>query len=89
MLSGILTVIGFIPTAIGLIEKVYVALGRLKMSSSDKHSAVVALVRDAIITSEGFAGKDIADEELFSDGLDQTIDGIVKMLNASVWYKKK
>jgi hypothetical protein len=46
-----------------------------------------ALIREAIEGVEGYTGKDIVDEALFEQGLNETIPGVIKMLNASVWHK--
>ncbi len=54
----------------------------------DKKSMVLGLLTSIIGISESVAGKDIMDEKAFNDGISQMIDGAVKCLNASIWYKK-
>ena len=83
------TVFGYVTGAVELVERV---AGFFKgkgnpLTGSDKHQMAAALIREAIEGVEGFTGKDIIDEALFEQGLNETIPGVIKMLNASVWHK--
>ena len=89
-LAGIVKIIAQIPAIIAFIESISKPDGIQKdaLTGPQKHAAVESLVRDAILSSDEFTDKDIADEDMFSEGVNNVIDGIVKMLNASVWQKK-
>jgi hypothetical protein len=83
------TVFGYVTGAIEVVEKI-AGFFRSKgnpLTSGDKHQMAAALIREAIEGVEGFTGKDIVDEALFEQGLNETILGVIKMLNASVWHK--
>jgi len=56
-------------------------------SGSAKKGTVISVVSAIIGFSEAVAAKDIVDDKAFQDGMSQAIEGVVKMLNASVWYK--
>lgn len=83
--------IGYFFTAIDIVERVaniFKGSGEVA-SGEEKHTAAVALIRGAIEQGEFIAQKDIVDEVGFSEGMDLVIQGVVKMLNASFWYKRK
>lgn len=68
---------------------IQVVEGLVGAAGSTKHEQAANMVKEAIGVGEAIAQKDIVDEQLFSDGLNDTIGGIVKLLNASVWHKSK
>lgn len=77
-------IVGLVPTVVQLVE----TIGKVfKLSGSQKKEAALAAVKDAIMLSEEFAGKEIADEDAFQEGLSKAIDGIVAMMNATEWKK--
>jgi hypothetical protein len=84
------SVFGYVIGAVELVEKIagFFKKKDVPLSGPDKQAMAIQLIREAIESVEGFSGKDIMDEVLFQQGLEETIPGVVKMLNASVWYKK-
>lgn len=85
--GGVIGGVGYIGPAIQLAEIVFAQIGKAN-AGGDKKELVKTLVKQAILTGEGISQKDIIDEDKFTDGLDKAVDGVVAMLNASVWYKK-
>ena len=81
-IKAIFSIVEILPLAIRTVEKLF---GKGK--GIDKKTAVIDLIEDLIVSGETFAGKEIVDQTAFKSGLNMTIDGIVKMLNATVWYK--
>lgn len=53
-----------------------------------KKDFVLQILVAIIGMSESIAQKDIVDEKAFSEGLSKVIEGVVQMLNASIWKKK-
>lgn len=86
-LGTIISVASNIPQIISLVERI-ASLFKGSVSGPDKKAVVMALVKDSIMAAEGITDKDIVDEQAFVEGLGEVVDGTVKMLNASVWYKK-
>ena len=82
-------VFGYVTGAVELVEKIanFFKTKGTPLPGSQKHEMAVALIREAIEGVEGFTGEDIADEALFEEGLNETIPGVIKKLNASVWRK--
>src|SRR3972149_852084 len=78
-------VVGYATGAIGLVEQLAKILKGTKreLFSNDKHDLVVVMIKESITQTEMFLGKEIIDEEMFAEGLDQVIHGIIKMANAS------
>jgi hypothetical protein len=58
------------------------------MKGDQKQASVIDFVGTALNFTEAVANKDIVDNDMFQEGLKQANDGIVKMLNASIWAKK-
>jgi hypothetical protein len=58
------------------------------LKGDQKQKTVIEFAGFALNLAESISSKDIVDNAMFQDGLKQANDGIVKMLNASVWYKK-
>jgi len=85
--KGIYSAIAMIPAAINIVELVS-KIFKGTPSGDEKHRAAVEIIKNMIMAGEGISQKDIVDEEAFAVGLDVAIDGIVAMLNASIWYKK-
>lgn len=78
----ILQIVTALPTLIQTVESV----------RGSKNGAVKqAEVRDAVLgtasTMQVLGQLQVLDQRKFKAGLDQVIDGIVKMLNASAWKK--
>lgn len=82
-LTKLLKAIAFIPAIVTGVEPLFGS-----GNGQQKQSAAVSLVGVLIGAAEGIAAKDIADEGAFQEGLKKAIDGVVQMLNASVWHKK-
>ena len=78
-------IISALPSIIQLVEKVIPNKQGQPSTGPQKKEAVIAIVREMLLTAEGFTGKDIMDEAAFTSGLDQAIEGIVRMLNATGW----
>lgn len=79
---GIVTgVISRLPGIIEMVEKVS-RIFKGDVSGPEKHQLAVELARDTIMEMEEFSGKEIADEQKFSAGLDKAIAGVVEMRNA-------
>ena len=55
----------------------------------DKKNFVAPIVRQAILAIEGFGGKEIVDEDKFSDGVGKVVDGVVTILNATGVFKRE
>jgi hypothetical protein len=83
MVGVIFKVLGFLPNIIELVEKLFGP-----KTGKDKLATAQALVTAALAGVEGLSGKEIVDNALFEEGQKQAIEGIVKCLNASIWYKK-
>jgi len=82
-LSKLLKVIAFLPALITGIEPIYGSgTGKIKQDS------VIGLVMTILGSVEAISAKDIADNDKFQSGLKKAIDGVVEMLNASIWYKR-
>lgn len=79
----------YVPAILGVVEQIGDLLGKDKMDSQAKHDLAIALIKDVLMSAEGFSQKDIVDEEKFSEALDKIVHATVDALNASVWYNKK
>lgn len=82
-LLQILRVINMIPMVIATVESVSKGL-----PGNDKKKLVQDEIMNALTTSELVMGRDIVDEKNFKKNLQKTVDGIVGMLNNSVWKGK-
>lgn len=80
----LLKVISMLPTIVSGVEAVYSGL-----KGNEKQKTVIDFVGTSLNIAEAISAKDIVDNNAFQEGLKQANDGIVKMLNASIWYKKK
>lgn len=80
----LLKIVGYLPSIIVGIENLFG-----KGNGGQKQSAAVDLAGTALGLSNAIAAKDIVDPGMFQDGLKDTIAGVVKMLNASIWHKSK
>lgn len=78
-------IIAALPSIIQLVERILPHKENQPATGTAKHDAVVSIVKEMILTAEGVSGKDIVDEVAFTDGLNQAIEGIVKVLNATAW----
>jgi hypothetical protein len=58
-------------------------------SGADKKNTAMTLAQSVIQASDAVAGEDIIDPNKFQDGLSKVIDGVVAVLNSSVWAKSK
>lgn len=83
MLSALLKIVGFIPSILVGIEGLFGS-----KTGAQKQATAISLIGTLFAGAEGIAGKDIVDNNAFQEGLKQVIEGVVKMLNASVWHKK-
>jgi hypothetical protein len=81
-LSKLLKAIAFLPAIITGVEPLFGS-----GNGTQKKDAAVSLIGTIVGVSESIASKDIIDNGMFQEGLKQAIDGVVKMLNASIWYK--
>lgn len=82
-LGKLLKVVAFLPAFITGVEPIFGnGTGKVKQDS------VVGLVGSILGLAESVAAKDIVDNDKFQEGLRKAIEGIVQMLNASIWAKK-
>jgi hypothetical protein len=85
--QGVMGVLGLmIPALPGLIQSAEAIFGPGR--GSDKLQYVQSLVYHGFGVAEMIAQKDIVDEDGFAEGMKQVNDGIVRMLNASLWHKR-
>ena len=83
-LSNLLKVLGFLPLLISGAENLHGSkCGELKRNVVVDLAGLPTLVKDAV------AAEEIVDEKRFNEGLKKVIEGIVEMLNASVWHRGK
>ncbi len=78
LLKYLPTILPIIIEAIKLVEKIF-GSGQ----GPAKLAAVVSLVKVAVFAVEGITEKDIVDDELFSEGIEELVSGIVKILNST------
>ena len=76
-------VISMLPTIIVGVENFLTGL-----KGDQKQKTVIDFIGTSINLAEAVSEKDIVDQAMFQEGLKQANDGVVKMLNASVWYKR-
>ena len=82
--STLLRIVAYIPTIIAGVESLFGS-----RNGATKQQAASSFVLTALNFGEAIAQKDIVDQDEFKAGLDDTIKGVVRMLNASVWHKSK
>jgi len=82
-LGKLLKVVAFLPALITGIEPIFG-----DKTGKTKQDTVIGLVGSILGMAESVSAKDIVDNDKFQEGLRQAIDGIVKMMNASIWAKK-
>ncbi len=82
-LGTLLKVVGFLPSILVGIEGLFGS-----NTGSQKKETAISLIGTILGLTEGIANKDIVDQGGFIEGLKQAIDGVVKMLNCSVWAKR-
>ena len=83
-LSKLLQGIAFVPAIVTGVEGLF---GH--KSGADKKNTAMTLAQSIIQASDTVAGEDIIDPNKFQDGLSKVIDGVVAVLNSSVWAKNK
>jgi hypothetical protein len=83
-LSKLLQGIAFVPAIVTGVEGLF---GH--KSGAQKKDAALTLVQNTIQATDAIAGSDIIDAGKFQDGLSKVIDGVVQVMNASVWAKAK
>jgi hypothetical protein len=54
-----------------------------------KQAEVIRIITTSLEAAQVISGKDIVDQKAFSKALTKTIDGIVAMLKATRFWKKK
>ena len=81
----ILRIINLIPTAVLAVESIIKGSGR----GSEKALNVQARIMTALETSEFITDRDIVDDKKFRRGLKKISDGIVDVLNSSLWAKRQ
>jgi hypothetical protein len=82
-LQKLLQVVAYLPALITGVEPLFGS-----GNGNQKKDAVLGLVGTLLNFAESISAKDIVDQDAFNDGLKKAIDGIVQVLNASVWAKK-
>jgi hypothetical protein len=85
-LAVFMRVAGYIPAIVSTVEKLSSTDGRRGSRKQDK---AIDMIGAALDIRNAIAAKDIVDAEGFNAGLKMSVDGIVAMLNASVWSKSK
>jgi hypothetical protein len=83
MLSIILKVLTYLPALVTAAENLFP--GRKK--GAEKFDSVADIVTTVLRASEGLTGKEIVDDDKFNEGVRDVINGVVKILNASVWKR--
>lgn len=81
-LGKLLKIITMLPSLIIGVESIFGS-----KSGKEKQNLIVSFVGSILGIAESIAAKDIVDEDAFQEGLKKAIDGVVQMLNASVWHK--
>jgi len=74
---------GVLPMAISIAEVIGGLVKPGQKTGAEKLAAVRAVIKDTIKTSELVAGKDIIDEDLVDQGIEQMINGAVDIMNAT------
>ena len=82
-LTKLLQAIGFVPSVITAIEHLF-----KNGSGSQKKDAVMSFLSSALSIADAVAAKEVVDEAGFKSGLSKIVDGVVDVLNASVWAPK-
>lgn len=82
ILKAIFGIIQILPGLITGIENIFG-----QKTGQKKQDVTVEMVGNVITGMELVSGKDIIDAAGFQAGLKMVIDGVVQMLNASVWHK--
>jgi len=72
----------YLPTLVAGVEVV-----RGGKNGQQKQNEVVAAMNALLDVKNAVADKEIANPGMFNEGLGEAINGVVKMLNASVWNK--
>jgi hypothetical protein len=81
-LGKIFLAVTYLPYIIQAVEAIFGA-----KKGQEKATAAIDLVYRGLGFAEFITTREIVDEDLFREGLKQANDGVVKMLNASVWRK--
>jgi len=82
-LGKLFKVITMLPSIILGVENLMTGL-----KGDQKQATVIEFAGFSLNLAEAISSKDIVDNDKFQEGLKQANDGIVKMLNASIWYKR-
>lgn len=86
MVNALVKFLTYIPQVVLFVDKVgdiVLQLTGKKVPSADKKTLAMELVREAILTSELVSGKEIIDEDLFTESLSKIVDGVVGIKNAT------
>lgn len=76
----------YIPQVVLFVDKVgdvVLQLTGKKVPSADKKTLAMELIKEAILTSELVSGKEIINEDLFTESLSKVVDGVVGIKNAT------
>ena len=82
-LNVLLRVVAFLPGFISGAESIFGS-----GTGKTKQESVVSIIGLIFTGAESISRKDIVDNDKFQSGLKKAIDGVVEMLNASIWYKR-
>ena len=82
-LAKLLRAIAYVPAIVQSTEALFGP-----KNGASKKDAALALVSTAIAATGDVAGKDIVAPDKFQQGLGMVIDGVVSVLNASLWAKQ-
>lgn len=86
MLNTLGKFLTYIPQVVLFVDKVgdvVLQLTGKKVPSVDKKTLAMELIKEAILTSELVSGKEIVDEDLFTESLSKVVDGIVGLKNST------
>jgi len=82
LLGTVLNIVAALPALIAGVEKLF---GR--NAGEQKKHVVINTIKMAAELGGAIAGKDVVDPAGFEEGLNQAINGTVKILNASAWHE--
>ena len=81
-LTKLIQAIAFVPSIVTAVETFF-----QDHSGRDKKNAAMSFLQGALSVADAVSSKEIVDEVMFRNGLEQIINGTVACLNASVWAK--
>lgn len=89
-MGALIPLLKYLPTVLPMVVELVKIAEKIfgNGNGGSKKDFVAPIVKQAILALEGFSGKDIIDEDKFSDGVGKVVDGVVAILNATGAFKK-